>query len=64
MIYRTGTIGPERAWGCPAKYCEFGIIICVVYGLNSGWRLMVGGCVIVDLWMVVDDSGCWAALRE
>ena len=29
MIYRTGTIGPERAWGCPAEYCEFGIITCV-----------------------------------
>ena len=36
----------------------------VAYGLNSGWRLMVGGCVMVDLWMVVGDSACWAVVGE
>ena len=36
----------------------------VVYGLNSGWRLMVGGCVMVDLWMVIGDSACCAVVGE
>ena len=35
-----------------------------VYGLNSGWRLMVGGRGMVNLWMVVGDSACWAVVCE